>query len=83
MKKTIFLLFISQILFAQEFTRRDSLQGGLRPERTCFDVQRYDLDIKIDTENKNISGVNRISFDVVENTQKIQLDLFENAGDPA
>lgn len=78
MKKTIFLLFISQILFAQEFTRRDSLQGGLRPERTCFDVQRYDLDIKIDTENKNISGVNRISFDVVENTQKIQLDLFEN-----
>jgi len=63
---------------AQTFTRRDSLQGGLRPERTSFDVQRYDLNIKVDPGKKFISGYNDITFKVVENTAKIQLDLFEN-----
>lgn len=63
---------------AQEYTRRDSLQGGLRPERTVFDVQRYDLNIKVDPDKKFISGYNDITFKVIENTSKIQLDLFEN-----
>ncbi|MCW4469927.1 M1 family metallopeptidase [Flavobacterium sp. MFBS3-15] len=63
---------------AQTFTRRDSLQGGLRPERTNFDVQRYDLNITLDPEKKHIKGYNDITFKVVENTSKIQLDLFEN-----
>lgn len=63
---------------AQTYTRRDSLQGGLRPERTSFDVQRYDLNIKVDPDKKFISGYNDITFKVVENTSKIQLDLFEN-----
>jgi aminopeptidase N len=63
---------------AQNFTRRDSLQGGLRLERTSFDVQRYDLNIKIDPEKKFINGYNNITFKVVENTNRIQLDLFEN-----
>lgn len=63
---------------AQTFTRRDSLQGGLRPERTSFDVQRYDLDITVNPDKKFISGYNDITFKVVENTNRIQLDLFEN-----
>ena len=67
-----------QQLVAQNFTRRDSLQGGLRFERNCFDVQRYDLNIKINPEEKSIVGFNDISFKVVEPTQKIQLDLFDN-----
>ncbi|MGQ2984527.1 M1 family metallopeptidase [Flavobacterium sp.] len=79
--KNIFL--IATALFgiaasAQNFTRRDSLQGGLRPERTNFDVQRYDLNITLDPEKKHIKGYNDITFKVVENTKKIQLDLFEN-----
>ena len=77
---SILITFICfQILSAQEtFTRKDSLQGGLRPERTCFDVQRYDLNIKIDIDKKSIVGFNDITFNVVENTSKIQIDLFEN-----
>lgn len=63
---------------AQTYTRRDSLQGGLRLERTSFDVQRYDLNIKIDPTAKSIAGYNDITFKVVENTSKIQLDLFDN-----
>ena len=64
---------------AQEvFTRRDSLHGGLRTERTCFDVLRYDLSIKIDPRQKSIVGFNAITFKVIDNTNRIQLDLFEN-----
>ena len=60
------------------FTHRDSLQGGLRMERTCFNVQRYDLNVKVDIDKKYIEGYNDITFKVVENTSKIQIDLFEN-----
>lgn len=72
------ILFGFQSATAQGFTRKDSLQGGLRPERTCFDVQRYDLNIKIDPKEKTITGYNDITFKVIEKTNKIQIDLFEN-----
>ena len=82
MKKLLFVfLFILgfQTLLAQETaTRKDSLQGGLRAERTCYDVLRYDLNIKINIEDKSIVGYNDISFKLVSNTKKIQVDLFEN-----
>jgi aminopeptidase N len=68
-----------QFVSAQEIsTRKDSLQGGLRPERTCFDVQHYDLNIKINPDEKSITGYNEVTFKVVHNTKKIQLDLFDN-----
>lgn len=81
MTKYLFLIFtfISfQFITAQNFTRKDSLQGGLRPERTCYDVQHYDLNITINPEEKTIVGYNEIAFKVVEKTSKIQVDLFEN-----
>jgi aminopeptidase N len=74
----ILAFFGLQQINAQEFTRRDSLQGGLRPERTCFDVLRYDLNLTIEPEYKTVKGYNEITFKVIEKTQKIQLDLFEN-----
>lgn len=81
MKKIVsvlFVLFGLQTLSAQNFTRKDSLHGGLRFERTCFDVLRYDLNITINPDEKSIVGFNDITFKVVESTSKIQLDLFEN-----
>lgn len=81
MKKLLYLsIFIAgfQSVSAQNFTRKDSLHGGLRPERTCFDVQRYDLNIKINPDERTIVGYNEIAFKVVTNTSKIQLDLFDN-----
>ena len=70
-------LFCLQLAWSQEFTRKDSLQGGLRIERTCFDVLRYDLNIRINPEQKNIVGYNTITFKVVAPTAKIQIDLFD------
>ncbi|MFC6877983.1 M1 family metallopeptidase [Flavobacterium myungsuense] len=76
---TFILIFGFQYLSAQEtFTRKDSLHGGLRPERTCFDILHYDLNVKINPEEKSIVGFNDITFKVIENSDKIQLDLFEN-----
>lgn len=75
----IVFLLLGCIVNAQEtFTRKDSLHGGLRFERTCYNVLRYDLNIKINPEEKSIVGFNEISFEVVENTKMIQLDLFDN-----
>ena len=81
--KKILLIYCTIIglhtISAQEIsTRKDTLQGGLRPERTCFDVLQYDLNIKINPDDKSIVGYNGITFKVVNNTSKIQLDLFEN-----
>ena len=79
--KNFFLLALSLISFyasAQKFTRRDSLQGGLRTERTNYDVLRYDLNITVDPEKRYIFGYNDITFNAVSDVNKIQVDLFDN-----
>ncbi len=76
-------LLIIASLFAisaqsQEFSRKDSLQGGLRPERTSYDVRRYDLDIRIDPDKRHISGFNDLTVEFITPSPEIQIDLFEN-----
>lgn len=76
--KFIVFIFVCTNAIAQNFTRKDSLQGGFSFERMCFDVQHYDLDIKVNPDEKFISGSNTISFKMLQESSKIQLDLFEN-----
>ena len=53
MNNYLFILFFCTLTStAQTFTRKDSLQGGLREERTCFDVLHYDLDLTINPETR-------------------------------
>ena len=70
----------AQLLSGKEknYTRKDSLRGSLRPERTDYDVKKYDLFVKVDPEKKYISGVNKISFKTSAKLSKLQIDLFEN-----
>jgi len=78
---SLFLSFqVSAQLFSskQKFTRADSLRGSLRPERTAFDMLKYDLNIQIKPKEKSIQGYNSITFKVLDNQQILQLDLFEN-----
>ena len=77
-KLLLFVLLAGLQASAQNYTRRDSLQGGLRIERTCYDVLRYDLDIKIDPKQRSIVGFNEITFKVADHTSRIQVDLFAN-----
>ena len=62
----------------EKFTRKDSLRGTLTPERANYDVTFYNLDLKIDIENKYISGSNIIQFKVINNLPVLQFDLFDN-----
>lgn len=62
----------------QEFTRADTLRGTLSPERTCYDLNYYHLDVKIDIENKSISGSNEFNFTATKDFSLIQFDLFSN-----
>ena len=82
MKKSFFITLLILLSFKsnsqENFSRKDSLRGGLRFERTCFDVLHYGLNIKVNPLQKSIVGFNEIQFKVIEKTNKIQLDLFEN-----
>lgn len=64
--------------YRPRYTRADTLRGALRPERTCFDVYHYDLTVRIIPKGRKIQGTNGIYFMVTEQTQKIQIDLFDN-----
>lgn len=76
----ISILLGFQSLFAQEtFTRKDSLRGGLQYGKGNYDVLRYDLNIKVNIDEKSISGYNDITFKAsINKTKNIQIDLFEN-----
>lgn len=88
MKKHISLIFIFFLTFnfvhgqlpgtEKNYTRADSLRGGLRPERTHFDVLKYNLYVDVNPEKKFISGKNKITFKVLNSLPVMQLDLFEN-----
>src|SRR5690348_11099851 len=59
-------------------TRAEILKGALTPERTCYDVTSYNLDVRIDPATKSISGSNKISFRTVNDFTKMQVDLWSN-----
>src|SRR5580658_5476654 len=57
-------------------THADTLRGSLTPERTWWDVQRYDITIRPDYLQKTTSGNDLITYKVVSRAQPgMQLDL--------
>lgn len=68
----------SLITQKKQFTRADTLRGSLRPERICYDVTYYELNIKIDTGARTITGSNTIRFATMHDFRELQIDLFEN-----
>lgn len=60
------------------FTHADTLRGKLTPERACYNVLHYDLNLDIDIEGKSISGSNVIQYSVINDFKTLQLDLFAN-----
>lgn len=69
----------AQLLQAKNiYTKADSLRGELTPLRTCYDIKYYHLDVKVDIDNKFISGSNLFKFESTDDFQKLQFDLFDN-----
>ncbi len=54
------------------------LRGALTPLRTCYDINYYHLDVKIDVENRSVSGSNQFVFTATQDFEDLQFDLFEN-----
>lgn len=89
MKHCLLLLFLclcltcfsakAQHLFtdSKNFTRQDTLRGSITPEREWWDLTFYHLDIKVDPDNKFISGKNKIEYKVLKEQQVMQIDLQE------
>ena len=58
-----------------ELTERNRLLGELLPERICYDVQRYDLNINIDVKKKALSGYVDFKAIAVNDFTALQIDL--------
>ena len=58
--------------------RADSLRGTLTPLRTCYDINYYHLDVKINLEQKTVTGSNEFAFTATQDFTKLQFDLFDN-----
>ncbi|MBT0608874.1 M1 family metallopeptidase [Aequorivita echinoideorum] len=73
----ISLFFAStSILISQEkFTRADTLRGSITPERAWWNVLHYNLSVEINPSEKNISGSNIISYEVLQPNNVMQIDL--------
>jgi aminopeptidase N len=56
-------------------TRDDILRGGWGPERANNRLLYYHLDVRVDPEKKFVSGKNTIRFRMLEDGNRIQIDL--------
>ncbi len=86
MKKYFNFIFFSLLLFngveAQildgnkaAFTKQDTLRGSITKERSWWDLNYYHLDIKVNPDEKTITGSNTIRYTVLETYNKMQIDL--------
>ena len=56
-------------------THADSLRGGLGPGRSWWDATHYDVSVRPDIAAHTLQGSTRISFTVLREAQRMQLDL--------
>ncbi|NNF19740.1 MAG: M1 family metallopeptidase [Flavobacteriaceae bacterium] len=61
--------------FSQEFTEQDTLRGSITPERAWWDLDYYDLQVAVDPDKKFISGSNLVQYRVLEENDRLQIDL--------
>ena len=59
-------------------TRAETLRGQYGPQRSNNDLLYYHLDVKVDPDKKTIAGKNTITFRMLSEDSKIQIDLYEN-----
>ncbi|NHF59432.1 M1 family metallopeptidase [Flavobacteriaceae bacterium TP-CH-4] len=80
MKKKTFLIAlllvsVTAAVFGQTFTKQDTLRGSITPERAWWDLNYYDLNIKIQPDKKFIAGYNIVRYKVLEKNDVLQIDL--------
>lgn len=60
----------------KKYSKAEILRGTLTPERTWWDVQRYEIAFKPDFNDKSLAGSNEIAYKVIKaNDGKIQMQI--------
>lgn len=77
MKKLIYIVWLIPFLSVSQFSLEDSLRGSITPERSWWNLLRYDLEIKVDPILKSIIGKNIVTFAPLLEEYKMQIDLQE------
>jgi aminopeptidase N len=75
----IALLLTAKFSVAQ-YTHQDTLRGSINPERSWWDVLRYDITVKPDFSSKTIEGKVKIVYKVTEKINKNVLSKRFNDG---
>ncbi len=60
---------------APVFTHDDTLRGSITPQRIWWDLTFYNLKVKVNPDDKSISGSNEIRYKVLTTHQEMQIDL--------
>src|ERR1700760_3730724 len=61
----------------REFTRADTLRGSITPERSWWNLLKYDLSVTPDYDKQTLSGENALTFAATADGQTMQIDLQE------
>jgi aminopeptidase N len=72
---TIAILFSGGQVAYGQFTLADTLRGSITPERAWWDLVHYDLSVEVFPEDKTIVGSNVITYEVLAESDVIQIDL--------
>ena len=90
MRTHLHLLFIGLILTAffsinskasnwkqqrGNITHQETLRGTITPEREWWDLTHYQLSIRVEPKTKTISGFNTVSYLVLKENNKLQIEL--------
>lgn len=74
---TFFFLLSSINCVLAQFSHQDTLRGTITPERSWWDLTYYHLSVKVDIENKSITGSNVIQYKVLKPHKSLQIELQE------
>src|SRR2546427_953446 len=58
-----------------QYTHADTLRGSNGPARAWWDVQFYDLHVRVNPADSSISGWNGITYRVLTPAREMQIDL--------
>jgi uncharacterized Ntn-hydrolase superfamily protein len=70
--------YVEKKRVARPAARDEVLRGEYGPYRANNDLLYYHLDVRVDPEKKTIEGKNTISFKMLADATRIQLDLYAN-----
>jgi aminopeptidase N len=75
-RSLLFVVLVASAAFAQRPLSKPTETGGpLIPEQAAFDVQTYDISIKVDPATKSITGTTVMTAKIVHPTDTIILNL--------